>query len=353
MATAAGLGPELYIEEMMLLVSQSLAKMEVSEHYEVIRDLGSGTFGKVQLVRHRFRGTMMALKLLAKSRTQMRRFLREYSMSLYLSAHPFITKPFGIAFESHDHYAFVQEYAPVGDLFELIQPQVGIPEAAAKRCALQVAMALEHLHGRSLVHRDVKPENILLFDRECRRVKLADFGLVRRTGVNVRQGGSVVPYMAPELCDEDAQKVGSRVGCAEDVWAFGVVVYSILTGYFPWERTSAEDPLYRAFARWQREAEPQETPPQWTCFTREARQMLKGFLALQAKDRSPVKEVMAYLKLRWIADSKAKPSGDKLQVSKELPVNTGVAIPASIKENPSCATLIVRESANILCPKQV
>ncbi|XP_067837281.1 serine/threonine-protein kinase SBK1-like [Heptranchias perlo] len=124
MEGAGSLGPDLFIEELMLLMSHTLTKMEVNETYDVIKELGSGTYGSVQLVRHRLRGTMMALKLLEKRRTKLRSFLREYSMSLYLSAHPFITAVFGIAFESREHYGFVQEYAPVGDLFDIIQPQV-------------------------------------------------------------------------------------------------------------------------------------------------------------------------------------------------------------------------------------
>eukprot|EP00061_Rhincodon_typus_P002202 g16867.t1 len=158
-------------------------------------------------------------------------------------------------------------------------------------------MALDHLHGRGLVHRDVKPENVLLFDRECRRVKLTDFGLVRREGLNVWHGPSAVPYMAPELCGEEARRDGARVSCAEDAWAFGVLLYSVLTGSFPWERTSSEDPLYRAYALWRQEGAPDAScPPQWRCFTPSASLMLGGFLCPRPDARSAVAEVLRYLK---------------------------------------------------------
>ncbi|XP_078064026.1 serine/threonine-protein kinase SBK1-like [Mustelus asterias] len=336
------LGPDLFIEEMMLLLSQTLTRMEIADHYEVIKDLGCGSYGKVQLVKHRFRGTMMALKLMDKSKTKMRCFLREYSVSLYLSTHPFITTAFGIAFESRDHYVFVQEYAPIGDLFDLIQPQIGIPERAVKRCALQVAMALEHLHGRGLVHRDVKPENVLLFDRECRVVKLADFGLVRRTGINVWHTASAVPYMAPELCDEAAQRVGAPVRRAEDIWAFGVLLYSLLTGNFPWERTSMEDSLYRAFAGWQEgPAVPGRTPAQWRCFTPPAALMLRGFLALRAQDRPPLADIVRYLKRAWLHSPQAKS-----RLPREEPRGSGQEIPAPTKADTSLAPRIFRESSS-------
>lgn len=66
----------------------------------------------------------MALKFLRKRTTKLRSFLREYSISLYLSPCPFIINMFGIAFETDDYYIFAQEYALAGDLFDIIPPQV-------------------------------------------------------------------------------------------------------------------------------------------------------------------------------------------------------------------------------------
>lgn len=69
-------------------------------------------------------GTKMALKFLKKKTTKLKSFLREYSISLYLSPCPFIINMFGIAFETEDYYVFAQEYALAGDLFDIIPPQV-------------------------------------------------------------------------------------------------------------------------------------------------------------------------------------------------------------------------------------
>lgn len=69
-------------------------------------------------------GTKMALKFLKKKTTKLKSFLREYSISLYLSPCSFIINMFGIAFETEEYYVFAQEYAPSGDLFDIIPPQV-------------------------------------------------------------------------------------------------------------------------------------------------------------------------------------------------------------------------------------
>lgn len=66
----------------------------------------------------------MALKFLKKKTTKLKSFLREYSISLYLSPCPFIINMFGIAFETEEYYVFAQEFAPSGDLFDIIPPQV-------------------------------------------------------------------------------------------------------------------------------------------------------------------------------------------------------------------------------------
>ncbi|XP_069783139.1 serine/threonine-protein kinase SBK1-like isoform X2 [Narcine bancroftii] len=291
------LGPEVFIEELMSLLGQALTKMEVSEHYETIRELGRGTYGSVQLVRHRVQGTLMALKLMDKRTTRVRCFLREYSVGLFLSPHPFISTALGIAFESQGYYAFLQEYAPIGDLFDLIRPMEGIPEPAAKRCSLQLSLALDHLHSRGLVHRDVKPDNVLLFDAECRRVKLADFGLARPAGLALgpRCESDLRPSSPPELSGQEP-----RVGCPEDAWALGVLIYGLLTGQFPWENAGPTDRLYRAFMAWQEGPEDRPPPLGWARLAPAARSMLRGLLAIRPEDRSMVKAVLGYLKQPWL-----------------------------------------------------
>ncbi|KAK6466698.1 serine/threonine-protein kinase SBK1-like isoform X2 [Huso huso] len=296
------------IEELMLLMAQSLSSLEIREHFNVIKEIGRGKYGKVLLVTHRCRGTLMALKVMPKTSTKLQGFLREYCISLRVSSHPCIVGMFGIAFQSEEHYAFAQELVLGKDLFAVIEPRVGIPETAAKRCAQQIASALEFIHSKGLVHRDIKPENILLLDRACCRVKLADFGLAQKRGSQIQLISGTLPYMSPELCavgvasDHDSKsRTILSVETSLDTWAFAVVLFCLLTGYFPWERCTPNDRFYQEFAEWcQGEPGEWEVPSQWKRFSDSALAMFKKLLALRAQDRYPVTEVLAYLDEEWV-----------------------------------------------------
>ncbi|XP_077580106.1 serine/threonine-protein kinase SBK1 [Stigmatopora nigra] len=297
------------IDELMVLTSQSIGKLEIQEHFNVIKEIGRGKYGKVLLVTHRFKGTPMALKVMPKTSTKLQGFLREYCISLHLSSHPCIVGLFGIAFQSCDHYCFAQELVIGRDLFAVIQPKVGIPEPSAKRCVVQIASALEFIHSRGLVHRDIKPENILLLDHDCCQVKLADFGLAQKRGTMISFITGTLPYMSPELCNvallEGQKEVTAPPLCVEpslDTWAFGVLIFCILTGYFPWERCMDTDDCYQEFADWLKlgEKASNDNPPLWQKFTPEAMGLFSKLLALDAEKRCAEEVVKKYVGEAWL-----------------------------------------------------
>ncbi|KAK2841355.1 hypothetical protein Q7C36_012934 [Tachysurus vachellii] len=296
-----------YVEELMELTAQSLSHLEIKEHFNVIKEIGRGKYGRVLLVTHRCRGTPMALKVLPKASTKLKGFLREYCISLHLSSHPCIVGLFGIAFQSDEHYGFAQELVAGRDLFAIIKPRVGISECVVKRCAVQIASALEFIHRLGLVHRDIKPENVLLLDTQCRHVKLADFGLTQKRGTLIRFISSTLPYMAPELCamvleagQETPKAPPLSITPSLDTWAFGVLLFCILTGFFPWEYCTSDDCFYEEFAEWRQKTETTEIPSQWKRFTPACMEMFAKLLALEPNDRSTADVVKGYVGKDWV-----------------------------------------------------
>ncbi|CAJ0945947.1 unnamed protein product [Ranitomeya imitator] len=170
----------------------------------------------------------MALKLM-KTRTKYEYFLHELCVSIQLSSHEGILSTHPIYVDSDDFYVLTQDLAPAGTLHSLIEPGVGIPEAMVKRCALQLTKALEYMHDQALVHRDIKPDNVLLMDKDCYHVKLSDGTRVPMACVKPKSMSPLIPFMSPELCQlqrHEALVLSPTI----DTWAFGVLLFDIFHG---------------------------------------------------------------------------------------------------------------------------
>ncbi|XP_007955493.1 uncharacterized serine/threonine-protein kinase SBK3 [Orycteropus afer afer] len=266
--------------------------------YQLIRELGSGSYGRVLLARPRQGGPRVALKVLPRDSVPRTTFLREFCVGRCVSSHPGLLQTLPGPLETARYFAFAQEYAPCGDLSGMLQER-GLPELLVKRVAAQLAVALDFLHGRGLVHADVKPDNVLIFDPQCSRVALGDLGLTRPEGSPAPAPPVPLPSAPPELClllPPDSLPLRPAL----DSWGLGVLLFCASTACFPWDVALAPDPEFETFAGWvTTRPQPPLPPAPWNQFAPPALVLLRGLLDLDPDTRSPPLAVLDFLGDDW------------------------------------------------------
>ena len=211
--------------------------------YRIVRKLGQGSGGSVWEARHVGTGHRAALKLLGTSRETDDEALDSFVLESRLVAaidHPSIVPIYGSGAEDGVLY-IAMRYVDGGDLAALIRGAAPLPPRRALAILEQVAGALDTVHARGLVHRDVKPSNILI-DDVGGRAFLSDFGIAHRPRssrvVEVPVLAGTLGYAAPEQLDGKVARAGA------DVYALGCVLCDCLTGRMPFERDSDVALLY-------------------------------------------------------------------------------------------------------------
>ncbi|KAF2969207.1 hypothetical protein GQX73_g4325 [Xylaria multiplex] len=200
--------------------------------FEIGKPLGKGKFGRVYLAKHRESGYICALKMLKKE--EIRREKAELHVRREIEVHSNLRHPGILGFYGwfHDsHRIFIiLEYAAGGELYRILQREGSFSEQRAAQYIAQVASSLIYLHSKNIMHRDMKPENILV--GLYGELKLADFGYsVHAPGDRRDTLCGTLDYLPPEMI-ASRQTSYTR---AVDIWTLGVLAYEFLTGEAPFE----------------------------------------------------------------------------------------------------------------------
>ena len=224
-------------------------------NYQVISELGRGGMGVVYLARNTLMGRKEVLKVVSQElmdrRSVSERFLREIRNAAQLH-HPNIVTAYS-AMRAGDRIVLAMEYVEGYDLSKLVKTQGPLPVPHACNFVYQAALGLQHAHEHGMVHRDIKPGNLMLARQGKNAfIKILDFGLAKATrevpidGGLTREGQMLgtPDYIAPEQ-SLDAQKADIRA----DIYSLGCTFYYLLTGGPPFQATSLYEILQAHHSR--------------------------------------------------------------------------------------------------------
>ncbi len=225
---------------MATVVASFPASELVLGRYRPLRPLGSGGSGSVWVARDERNGLDVALKIVPREGKAHTRAEREASAAARLR-HPNCLRAYAFAGDQQNVY-IAYEYVPGRTLRDRLRAGE-LNDAAVLEVAAQILEGLAHAHRHGIVHRDVKPTNVLVADTSEISVKLLDFGLAQFAEAETLTAAGDVPgtlaYISPE------RLAGEEASFAADIWAVGVVLWEALAGYHPFWASSPIETAHR------------------------------------------------------------------------------------------------------------
>lgn len=243
------------------------------DSFTTVSVIGNGSYAKVFLVRQKTTQELSALKILKKENVEKRKQEDKVQVERNILKeidHPFVIR-FKASFQTEKKLYFVLEYCPGGELFNLISKRKRFTEDQARFYAAQMVLALEHLHSKNVIYRDLKPENVLIDQQGY--IRITDFGLSRIDNNNTNDAKSICgtpEYLAPEII----MKLG--YGKAVDWWTLGSIIYEMLIGLPPFY-TGDRNQLFEKIKF--------SSPNYPTFLSAKAKSLLEGLLKKAAEKR--------------------------------------------------------------------
>ena len=211
----------------MLLHGKKTSGKYGFQDFQILRTLGTGSFGRVHLIRSNHNGRFYALKVLKKKtivKYKQVEHTNDERKILSIISHPFLIRMWG-TFQDSQQVCMVMDFIEGGELFSLLRKSKRFPNPVAKFYAAEICLALEYLHDLDIIYRDLKPENILL-DKNG-HIKITDFGFAKYVPDVTYTLCGTPDYIAPEVVSTKPYNK------SVDWWSFGIIIYEMLAGYTP------------------------------------------------------------------------------------------------------------------------
>uniref|UniRef100_A0A8C3PZP8 Serine/threonine kinase 32C n=2 Tax=Phasianinae TaxID=9072 RepID=A0A8C3PZP8_CHRPC len=206
------------------------------DHFQILRAIGKGSFGKVCIVQKRDTEKMYAMKYMNKQqcieRDEVRNVFRELEI-LQEIEHVFLVNLW-YSFQDEEDMFMVVDLLLGGDLRYHLQQNVQFTEETVRLYLCEMALALDYLRSQHIIHRDVKPDNILLDEQG--HAHLTDFNIatIIRDGERATALAGTKPYMAPEIFHSFLSG-GTGYSFEVDWWSLGIMAYELLRGWRPYD----------------------------------------------------------------------------------------------------------------------
>lgn len=203
----------------------------INNRYKIIEKIGSGGMADVWKAEDTLLKRVVALKILHKQFVEDENFLERFRREAQAAAkltHPNIVSIFDVGEDDGTQY-IVMEYAPGTNLKQIIQKDAPLPPEKAVHIASQICNAMAFAHQHEIIHRDIKPHNVIITPEEA--IKVTDFGIARAGSSSTMTRTGTIIGTAHYISPEQAQ--GGMIGSTTDIYSLGVVLYEMLTGELP------------------------------------------------------------------------------------------------------------------------